>query len=314
MSTKGTIENKKLNTVIVDDDTQARKLLTILLKKFPQVNVVGEASSMSGAIDIIKQKKPDSVFLDICLGSDSGFELMEKISKEAKVVFVSAYDDYALRAFEVNALDYLKKPVGYDRLALTIDRLLSNDGLVKSNFLLEDEDQNSSQQNAESKDQKNKGWHIKSVDELSSKFIGVIDDEDDSPDNEEFLDEEETLTTLDPSRKVLEYDDRLFITSDGVSKFIKISSILCITAEKDYSYICMVNGKKLLVLKPMVEWENRLTPKYFARIHRSTIVNLEFVEKVEKWFNSSYRVYLQNIAEPFQMSRRYAAKLKEKFK
>jgi DNA-binding LytR/AlgR family response regulator len=64
----------------------------------------------------------------------------------------------------------------------------------------------------------------------------------------------------------------------------------------------------------MVEWEERLTPKYFVRIHRSTIVNLEYVEKVEKWFNASYRVYIQNVNEPFQMSRRYASKLKERFK
>jgi DNA-binding LytR/AlgR family response regulator len=64
----------------------------------------------------------------------------------------------------------------------------------------------------------------------------------------------------------------------------------------------------------MVEWEDRLTRKYFVRIHRSTIVNLEYVEKVEKWFNASYRVYMQNISVPFQMSRRYASKLKERFK
>lgn len=64
----------------------------------------------------------------------------------------------------------------------------------------------------------------------------------------------------------------------------------------------------------MSEWEERLTPKYFSRIHRSTIINLEYVEKVEKWFNSAFRVYLQGVNEPMQMSRRYAAKLKERFK
>ena len=112
----------------------------------------------------------------------------------------------------------------------------------------------------------------------------------------------------------LELDDRIFITVNTVSRFIKVRDIQCIKAEKDYTYICTVDDKKLLVLRPMIEWEERLPLKYFARIHRSTIVNLELIEKVEKWFNYSYHVYLKNVDEPFQMSRRYALKLKERFR
>ena len=112
----------------------------------------------------------------------------------------------------------------------------------------------------------------------------------------------------------LDMDDRIFITVNSISRFIKVRDIQCIKAEKDYTYICTVDDKKLLVLRPMIEWEERLPVKYFARIHRSTIVNLELIEKVEKWFNYSYHVYLKNIDEPFQMSRRYAVKLKERFR
>ncbi len=65
--------------------------------------------------------------------------------------------------------------------------------------------------------------------------------------------------------------------------------------------------------KPLREWEERLPEKHFARIHRACIINLEFVEKVESWFNRSYQIYLQNSREPLTVSRRYAAKLKEKF-
>lgn len=301
MSTNGH-SKKKLNTVIVDDDVQSRKLLGILLKKFPEVKVVGEASSVSSALDIIKEKKPDSIFLDICLGADSGFEVLEKIQNQTKIVFVSAYDDYALKAFEVNALDYLKKPIDRDRLALTISRLLELNTIPKGNG-------DSLKEMINSKDalQKNN---------KNSLPASLLDDDDDQfqkDDDAEFTFEEDE-EFINSGKKPLEYDDRLFITSDGVSKFIKISSIQCITAEKDYSYIYLAGSKRLLILKPMVEWEERLTPKYFVRIHRSTIVNLEYVEKVEKWFNSSYHVYIQNISEPFQMSRRYASKLKERFK
>ncbi len=303
MSTKAVEENKRLNTVIVDDDNQSRKLLGILLKKFPQINIVGEASNVKNALDIIKEKKPDSIFLDICLGTSNGFELMEKISKDAKVVFVSAYDDYALKAFEVNALDYLQKPVAYERLALTVDRLLLKKEPMQG---LDEKDTIDSQTALDEKTENKKN-------KLSPELFDVID-EDNKDINDDDHEEKEEENSSSHLIKKLEYDDRLFVTTDGVSKFIKVSSILCITAEKDYSYIFMTNGKKILVLKPMVEWENRLTSKYFARIHRSTIVNLEYVEKVEKWFNSSYHVYLQNIPEPFQMSRRYAAKLKDRFK
>ncbi|HKJ80416.1 MAG TPA: LytTR family DNA-binding domain-containing protein [Ignavibacteriaceae bacterium] len=112
----------------------------------------------------------------------------------------------------------------------------------------------------------------------------------------------------------LEYDDRIFITVNSTSRFIKVSNIQCITAEKDYTYICTADDKKLLVLRPMIEWESRLPGKYFARIHRSTIVNLDYVEKVEKWFNYAYNVYITGWDEPFQMSRRYASKIKERFR
>lgn len=285
-------KQNQLRAVLVDDDSQSRKLLNILLKKFPQVKVVGEASSIPKALTLIKEKKPDSIFLDICLGSGSGFDLLNNISSDTNIVFVSAFDDYALRAFEVNALDYLQKPIEFDRLALTISRLLGNKehAAVESAKAEAGADQNVVLPNEE------------------------IDDSDDDFSVDELEDGEEISENQNGYKKNLEYDDRLFITVDGISRFIKVNSILCITAEKDYTYIYLNDGKKFLVLKPMVEWEERLTPKFFVRIHRSTIVNLEFVEKVEKWFNSSYHVYIQNIEEPFQMSRRYASKLKERFK
>ncbi len=314
MSIKGSNEKKTLNTVIVDDDLQSRKLLGILLKKFTQIKVVGEASNINSALDVIKQTKPDSVFLDIRLGASSGFELIEKISDKAKVIFVSAYDDYALRAFEVNALDYLKKPIEKERLAITVSRLLAS----KNGHDLTEINRAVKEPTPQILDEKinsplvNLKFGKENSFTLPQKFD--IDDDENPDENEVFDDiEKEDINNFDPKKR-LEYDDRLFISSDGVSKFIKISCIQCITAEKDYSYIYLLGGKKLLILKPMVEWEERLTPKYFVRIHRSTIVNLEYVEKVEKWFNASYHVYIQNLQDPFQMSRRYASKLKERFK
>lgn len=131
---------------------------------------------------------------------------------------------------------------------------------------------------------------------------------------EDFDFEEKSRSRSSQVTSKLEYDDRLFVTVNSTSRFIKVCNIQCITAEKDYTYICTADDKKLLVLRPMIEWEGRLPDKYFARIHRSTIVNLDYVEKVEKWFNYAYHVYITGWDEPFQMSRRYASKIKERFR
>lgn len=301
-------DQNKISTVVVDDDVNSRKLLNILLKKFPEINVVGEAANISKALDIIKELKPDSIFLDVKLGTGSGFDLMNKISAESTVIFISASEDYALRAFEVNALDYLKKPIDFDRLSITISRLLSK---IQDKELPLDKSNLSNKPAATSSvTEIQRGYNHGKI-ELSKVLNNhLINEDDDIEEEEDDLELEEGHT----NKKALEYDDRLFITVDGISRFVKICTIQCITAEKDYTYLYLEGLKKVLVLKPMVEWEERLPSKYFVRIHRSTIVNLEYVNKVEKWFNSSYHVFVQNITEPFQMSRRYASKLKERFK
>ena len=301
-------DQNKISTVVVDDDVNSRKLLNILLKKFPEINVVGEAANISKALDIIKELKPDSIFLDVKLGTGSGFDLMNKISAESTVIFISASEDYALRAFEVNALDYLKKPIDFDRLSITISRLLSK--IQDKELPLDKSNLSDKPATTSSVTEIHRGYNHGKI-ELSKVLNNhLINEDDDIGEDEDDLELEEGHT----NKKALEYDDRLFITVDGISRFVKICTIQCITAEKDYTYLYLEGLKKVLVLKPMVEWEERLPSKYFVRIHRSTIVNLEYVNKVEKWFNSSYHVFVQNITEPFQMSRRYASKLKERFK
>jgi DNA-binding LytR/AlgR family response regulator len=85
-----------------------------------------------------------------------------------------------------------------------------------------------------------------------------------------------------------------------------------ISSAGDYSEICTYEKIKGLTLKTMKEWEKRLPEKQFIRIHRSTIINLDYIERLEEWFNNSYRVYLKGIKEPYIMSRRYVTKIKER--
>ena len=238
---------QRWKALIVDDERLARKELRSMLAEHPVIDIIGEAENVEQALQFLRNHKPDVLFLDIQMPGQSGFHLLEQIQPIFKVIFVTAYDAYAIRAFEVNALDYLLKPINPVRLAQAIERLMEGDPL-----------------------------------------------------------------SVMPARK-LDYDDRLFVESGERSYFLSISTIVSIHAADDYSEVLRADGQKSLVLKSLREWEERLPEKHFTRIHRSAIVNLNYVDKIESWFNRSYRLYLRDVTEPLQMSRRYATKLKEKF-
>ncbi|HEX2867357.1 MAG TPA: LytTR family DNA-binding domain-containing protein [Ignavibacteriales bacterium] len=112
------------------------------------------------------------------------------------------------------------------------------------------------------------------------------------------------------SYKKLSGDDRLFLMVGNHPEIVKVSNIIYITAAEEYSNLYTIDAKNLLVQKLLKEWEKVLPSKIFLRIHRSTIINLDYVKRVEKWFNHSFRVYLENLNEPFTISRRYSTKLR----
>ncbi|WAC19121.1 response regulator [Luteolibacter sp. SL250] len=115
--------------VIVDDERLARKRLRDLLKVHPGITVVGEADSVETAVPVIAEHRPDVVFLDVEMPPGNGFDLLPLLPDPPhtpEVVFVTAYENFALRAFEVSAIDYLLKPIHTERLALTVQRLLSS--------------------------------------------------------------------------------------------------------------------------------------------------------------------------------------------
>jgi len=233
--------------LIVDDERLARKDLRKLLGAHKNIEIIGEATSGTAALEQIKELAPDLVFLDIQMPGMTGFELLEQIDSSIQIIFVTAFDEYALRAFEVNALDYLLKPISPARLAESLLRL-----------------------------------------------------------EEEPADED-----LDETPRLLEISDRLLIRMDNHFRFLKVADICCIQSAGDYSEIITRENRKHLIYKSMTEWEQRLPINTFCRIHRSTIINLDRLEKLEEWFNHSYRVYLTDVEEPYIMSRRYATKLKK---
>ena len=112
-----------MRAILVDDERLARKRLTTLLARHPEVRIVGEANSVGAARDLIEKVRPNLIFLDIQMPHADGFELIPMLPIEAAVVFVTAYDQHALRAFDAAALDYLLKPVSAERLAEAVRRL-----------------------------------------------------------------------------------------------------------------------------------------------------------------------------------------------
>lgn len=113
-----------MKALIIDDERLARKELTNLLQEYQEIEIVGEAVNAEDAEEKIKELKPDLLFLDIQMPGKTGFELLQSLESVPEVIFTTAYDEYALKAFDFNALDYLLKPIEPDRLKESISKLL----------------------------------------------------------------------------------------------------------------------------------------------------------------------------------------------
>jgi len=116
-----------MRAIIIDDERLARKELKSLLKDYHEIEIIDECASPEEALKSIEKHNPDLLFLDIQMPEKTGFDLLQELDKSPKVVFVTAFDEYAVKAFEVNALDYLMKPVDPERLKETMAKLLSED-------------------------------------------------------------------------------------------------------------------------------------------------------------------------------------------
>ncbi|MEM9858713.1 MAG: LytTR family DNA-binding domain-containing protein [Bacteroidota bacterium] len=112
-----------MRALIIDDERLARKELTSLLEEYSEIEIVGEAANADEAVELINSLHPDLLFLDIQMPGKTGFELLEDLESAPQVIFTTAYDEFALKAFEVNALDYLLKPIQPERLKESIAKL-----------------------------------------------------------------------------------------------------------------------------------------------------------------------------------------------
>ena len=117
--------NEKLRTIIIDDEELARNLLQTYLKENPDLEVIGECENGFDGVKMINELKPDLVFLDIQMPKITGFEMLELLEHKPEIIFTTAYDQFALKAFELNAVDYLLKPFAKDRLLAAIEKTVA---------------------------------------------------------------------------------------------------------------------------------------------------------------------------------------------
>ncbi|MFY8203941.1 MAG: LytR/AlgR family response regulator transcription factor, partial [Sediminibacterium sp.] len=124
-----------IKAIIIDDERLARNELKKLLEQYPDISIIDEASNVDEAVEKIDLSRPDLIFLDIQMPGKTGFDLLAEIEKSPRVIFTTAYDEFALKAFEVNALDYLLKPIDPKRLADAIQKLQSEIALEQASLM-----------------------------------------------------------------------------------------------------------------------------------------------------------------------------------
>lgn len=264
----------KLRTLIVDDEPAAIEGLRLRLQGFADIEVVAEAGSVREALVLIAQHQPELIFLDIEMPEQSGFDLIRQLQPELcpAIVFVTAFHQHAVQAFEVRALDYLLKPVKLERLADAIARVRARDGSASKAQLLD------------------------AVVQVSAATAGTAVTAGDEV-------EIETKYCIERQKLVIQ---------DGRSpiQLIPYQDILWIDAAGDY--MCVHTHSETHVMRTRLKsLINERLPDVFVRIHKSTVVNLTYIEQLQPLENSEYKAVLSN-GKVLKVSRTFARGLKQR--
>jgi two-component system, LytTR family, response regulator len=231
-----------MTAMIVDDEELARKLVREMLAAYPDIEVIAECANGFEAVKAAARQKPDLLFLDVQMPKLDGFEVLELIGADVKTIFVTAYDQYALRAFEVHAVDYLLKPFNKERFDAAL--------------------------------------------ELARSRVGQP-----SP----------APAELAAAARRQKYLERLVVKDGARVHIIPIAKLDYAEAQDDYVSL-VSQGKAYLKQQTIASLEESLDPRQFVRIHRSYIVNLERVVKMEPYTKDS-RVAILSDGKQLPVSR-----------
>ena len=274
------MSDRKIKTVGVDDEPLARKGLRTRLERHADVEVVAECQNGLDAVSVISKNRPDLVFLDIQMPGLNGFQVIHKLRELNQpipmIVFVTAYDSYAIKAFDIHAVDYLLKPADDARLS---------DALKKVREYYSTQHQ----------------------DEQSRKLVNLVA-ELTGDDCEEILRKLASGEEIETNP----YPDVLAIKDGSEVTRVAVQDIQWIDAAGDYMCVHALDGMHIM-RKTMKELEQELNPQWFVRVHRSAIANIRFVKKLVSHISGEYHLILQNDTE-LKVSRSHRDKVKAAMK
>ena len=244
-----------IRALIIEDEEPARALIRHYLAKHAGIEIVGECADGYCGLKLIRELKPDLLFLDIQMPKLTGFELLEVIEEKPDIIFTTAYDEYAIKAFDMNAVDYLLKPFSQERFDLAITKTIEK---IRSGA--------------------SDGSNIKALTGYSNEGSPAI--------------------------------RRIVVRKGNAISFIPVNTILYLEAEDDYVMIWHLEGKALKQ-QTMKFYEENLPGNEFVRIHRSFIVGVEQIGKIEPYGKDTHRAILKN-GKSLPVSRGGYKTLKEK--
>lgn len=263
-----------LKTIIVDDESLARRGLKHRLKNVNDVEIVAEAANGREALKLIRERDPDLVFLDIQMPGMDGFDVLRALApgELPAIVFVTAFDDYAIKAFEAHALDYLLKPIEDSRLTEALERV------------------------REHRERKRAVEHRKSLLELVGQITGQP------------VGSMRELAARGVDKLKRKEPPKLAIRDGGRTTWVKQEDIEWIDAAGDY--MCVhAEGETYIMRTTMKQLENELDSAILQRVHRSTIVNVKRVREMQAHINGEYFLTL-NGGHTVKLSRSYKEKLR----
>lgn len=267
--------NKVLSAIIVDDEPLALEGLKLRLEKIPEINVIAEAMDGDKAITLCHELCPDVLFLDLHLPGLNGIEVVQTLQSDIMpmIVFVSAYGEYAIDAFELNAIDYVLKPANLSRLRTTVERLIKNHTPENTN--------------------KDKFKLLQALGESSGVSISEL---------ENWLESDNPLPTS--------YCQELIIkNSDNEKVFVPVNTIRWIDAAGDY--MCLHTKDETHILRStMKKLEQQLDDRVFKRIHKSTLVNVNCIKGIRSLRNSESILILGDDKQ-LKVSRNFSSSIQE---
>ena len=232
---------KKLETIIIEDEKPARDLLRAYLEEYEQMEIIGEYDNGFEGLKAVNEKKPDVIFLDVQMPKLTGFEMLEVLEHNPEVIFTTAYDQYAIQAFEQNAVDYLLKPFSRERFKEAIGKL---------------------------------GARFEKADKHEGAKRNI---------------EKIKIHLAEGEEKL----HRVVIKKSGKIHVISTGNISYLEAQDDYVMI-YTNDGKYLKQQTMKYFEKHLDPEQFVRVHRSYIVNVTNIERIEPYEKSNYILILKD--------------------